>query len=132
MVVTAVAFNVSWGDPLAAGRDHRPVRAGGRGLRDAGRGAVAQRGPGRRRWVCSSGLALAALGGCMIPFADHAGRDAVDRTPDPPLLGAARPAVAHPDGGGIESVAPNLAVLAVFAVVLMGLAAWRFRKAISG
>ena len=35
------------------------------------------------------------------------------------------------DGGGIESVAQNLAVLAAFAVVLLGLASWRFRKAIT-
>ena len=29
-------------------------------------------------------------------------------------------------------MAPNVAVLAVYATVVMGLAAWRFRKAISG
>ena len=36
------------------------------------------------------------------------------------------------DGGGIDSVATNLVVLAGFAVVLLGLATWRFRKAITG
>ena len=35
-------------------------------------------------------------------------------------------------GGGLEAVALNIAVLAVYAAVLMALAAWRFRKAISG
>jgi ABC-2 type transport system permease protein len=36
------------------------------------------------------------------------------------------------DGGGIDSVLPNVAVLAGFAVVLLGLATWRFRKGITG
>jgi hypothetical protein len=36
------------------------------------------------------------------------------------------------DGGGIESVAQNLAVLSVFAVVLLALASWRLRRAITG
>ena len=35
-------------------------------------------------------------------------------------------------GAGIASVVPNLAVLAGFALVLLTLAAWRFRKAITG
>jgi hypothetical protein len=35
-------------------------------------------------------------------------------------------------GGGVASVAPNVAVLAVYGVVLMGVAGWRFRKAIAG
>jgi ABC-2 type transport system permease protein len=36
------------------------------------------------------------------------------------------------DGGGIDTVAVNLVVLSGFAVVLLGLAMWRFRKAITG
>jgi len=36
------------------------------------------------------------------------------------------------DGGGLSSVLPNVAVLAVWAVGSMVLAAWRFRKAITG
>mgnify|MGYP006353997597 CR=1 FL=1 len=35
-------------------------------------------------------------------------------------------------GGGLETVVLNVAVLAVYAAVVMALAAWRFRKAISG
>jgi ABC-type transport system involved in multi-copper enzyme maturation permease subunit len=35
-------------------------------------------------------------------------------------------------GGGPVTVLPNIVVLAVYGAVLMGLAAWRFRKAIAG
>ena len=35
-------------------------------------------------------------------------------------------------GGGLDTVLLNVAVLALYGAVLMGLAAWRFRKAIAG
>jgi ABC-type multidrug transport system permease subunit len=35
-------------------------------------------------------------------------------------------------GGGIASIALNLAVLGLFGIVLMTLAVWRFRRSIAG
>ena len=35
-------------------------------------------------------------------------------------------------GGGIDTVLPNLAVLLLFVAILLPLAAWRFRRAITG
>ena len=78
------------------------------------------------------GLALGALGGCMIPIQTM-----------PEVMQQVSRFIPHSwallglqslirDGGGIDSVATNLAVLAAFGVVLMTLAVWRFRKAIAG
>ena len=78
------------------------------------------------------GLALGALGGCMIPFQvmPDAMQSFARLIPHSwALLGLQS---LMRSGGGIEPVLPNLAVLAGFAVVLLGLAAWRFRKAITG
>ena len=79
-----------------------------------------------------AGLGLGALGGCMIPF--QVMPDAMQQLarfiPHSWALLGLQSLVR--DGGGIESVAPNLAVLVAFGVVLMSLAAWRFRKAIAG
>ena len=77
-------------------------------------------------------LALGALGGCMIP---------IQTMPD--VMQQVSRFIPHSwallglqslirDGGGIDSVATNLAVLVGFGVVLMTLAVWRFRKAIAG
>ena len=78
------------------------------------------------------GLALGALGGCMIPYQTmpDAMQQVARLIPHSWALQGLQTLIR--DGGGIETVAPNLAVLVGFAVVLMSLAAWRFRKAIAG
>ena len=131
VVVTAVVFNVSWGNPLAAGAlilVFGIVAAAVAMLI----GALARNPDQASSLGVFLGLALGALGGCMVPiqtmpefmqqvsrFIPHSwallGLQEVIRT-----------------GGGIETVATNLAVLAGFAVVLGTLAVWRFRKSIAG
>ena len=131
VVVTAVAFNVSWGDPLAAG-----VIIALFGLVAAGFallvGAMSRNADQAGSLGVFLGLALAALGGCMIPFAVMpAAMQSIARLiPHSWALLGLQELIRT--GGGLETVALNVAVLAVYAAVVMALAAWRFRKAISG
>ena len=127
--VTSVAFGVSWGDPLAAGALIAVF-----GLVAAGAamlvGAWSRNADQASSLGVFVGLALAALGGCMIPieFMPDTMQSFAKLIPHSWALLGLQSLVR--DGGGIESVATNIAVLAGFAVVLMGLAAWRFRRAI--
>ncbi len=131
VAITAIVFNVSWGDPLAASAiiiTFGVVSAAVAMLI----GAIA-RNPDQASSVgIFVGLGLAALGGCMIP---------IQTMPDT-MQQVAR-FIPHSwallglqslirDGGGIDTVATNLAVLVGFGVVLMTLAVWRFRKSIAG
>jgi ABC-2 type transport system permease protein len=131
VVMTAVGFGVAWGDPLAAG-----VLILLFGV-FASAAAMLVGATSRNPDQASSmgvflGLALAALGGCMIPFQTM-----------PPVMQSIARFIPHSwavlgiqdlirTGGGIDTVIPNVLVLTGFAVVLMGFAAWRFRKAITG
>lgn len=131
VAVTAIAFNVSWGDPLAAGAlivVFGVVSAAVAMLI----GAIA-RNPDQASSVgIFLGIALAALGGCMIPIQTmpEAMQQLSRFIPHSWALLGLQSLIR--DGGGIDTVAVNLAVLTGFAVVLMGLAVWRFRKAIAG
>jgi ABC-2 type transport system permease protein len=122
---------VSWGDPLAAGAIvvlFCLVAAGAAMLV----GAVARDGDQASSLGVFAGLALGALGGCMIPYQVM-----------PPAMQSIARLIPHSwavlglqslirEGGGIASVAPNLAVLAGWAIVLLAPATWRFRKSIAG
>ncbi len=96
VVVTAVAFNVSWGDPLAAG-----VIIALFGLVAAGFALlVGAMSSNADQAGSAGGVPRPRPGGAgrlPHPVRDHARGDAVHRPPDPPLLGAARPAGADPD-----------------------------------
>lgn len=131
VAVTTIAFGVSWGDPLAAG-----VIIALFGLVAAGAamlvGALSENGDQASSLGVFAGLALGALGGCMIPW---------QMMPD--VMQSIARVIPHSwallglqelvrTGGGISTVLPNIAVLAVYGLALMGLAGWRFRKAIAG
>jgi ABC-2 type transport system permease protein len=131
VAVTTIAFGVSWGDPLAAG-----VIVALFGLVAAGAamlvGALSENGDQASSLGVFAGLALGALGGCMIPW---------QMMPD--VMQSVARIIPHSwallglqelvrTGGGISTVLPNIAVLTVYGLVLMGLAGWRFRKAIAG
>jgi ABC-2 type transport system permease protein len=131
VTVTAVVFGVSWGDPLAAGA---LILAFGTVAAAVAMlvGAISTNPQQASSVGVFAGLALGALGGCMIPFQTMP--DAMQQVarfiPHSWALQGLQTLIR--DGGGIETVALNLAVLLAFAVVLMSIAAWRFRKAIAG
>jgi ABC-2 type transport system permease protein len=131
VAVTAVAFGVSWGDPLAAG-----AIIGLFGLVAAGAAMLVgslSRNPDQASSLgVFAGLALGALGGGMIPW---------QMMPD--VMQSIARVVPHSwallglqelvrTGGGISTVLPNIAVLAVYGALLMAFAGWRFRRAIAG
>ncbi len=131
VIVSALLFGVSWGDPLAAGAIvvvFALVSAGAAMLL----GATARTGEQASSLGVFLGLALGALGGCMIPLQIMpATMQSIARLiPHSWALTGLQSLIA--DGGGIASVAPNLAVLTGFAVVLLALASWRLRRAIVG
>ena len=131
VAVSTIVFGVSWGDPIAAGAIIALfclVAAGAAMLI----GALAHDGDQASSMGVFAGLALGALGGCMIPFQIM-----------PPAMQSIARLIPHAwavlglqslirEGGGLASVAPNLAVLAGWAVALLVLATWRFRRSIAG
>jgi ABC-2 type transport system permease protein len=131
VLVTAVAFNVSWGNPLATGTliVLFGVVCSGFALLV---GAVARNADQAGSLGVFLGLALGALGGCMMP---------IQTMPDVmqsfarlipqswALLGIQE---VIRTGGGLETVVPNVVVLAAYGAVVLALASWRFRKAITG
>jgi len=131
VLVTSVAFKVAWGDPLAV-----TVLIALFGLVAAGAamlvGAVSRNADQASSAGVFLGLALAALGGCMVPIQimPAAMQSFARLIPHSWALLGLQSLVR--DGGGIETVAQNVAVLAGFAAVILVLATWRFRKAIAG
>ncbi len=131
VLVTALAFNVAWGDPLAVAAliGLFCLVAAGTALLF---GALSQNADQASSLGVFAGLALGALGGCMIPFQimPDVMQSIARLLPHSWALLGLQDLVRT--GEGIASVLPNLAVLGGYALVLMGLAGWRFRKAITG
>ena len=131
VALSTLVFGVHWGDPLAAG-----VLIGLFGLTAAGLallvGAIARDPDQASSMGVFAGLAFGALGGCMIPyqFMPEAMQTFAKLLPHSWAVLGLQSLIR--DGGGLSSVLPNVAVLAVWAVGSMVLAAWRFRKAITG
>jgi ABC-2 type transport system permease protein len=131
VALSTIVPGVRWGDPLAAG-----VIIGLFGITAAGLallvGAIA-RDPDQASSIgVFAGLGLGALGGCMIPyqFMPEAMQTFAKLLPHSWAVLGLQSLIR--EGGGLSSVLPNVAVLAVWAVGSMVLAAWRFRKAITG
>jgi ABC-2 type transport system permease protein len=131
VAVTAVVFGVSWGNPVTATVLivlFAVVAAGVAMLV----GATARNPDQASSMGVFLGLALGALGGCMIPIQVM-----------PPVMQSIAKVIPHSwallglqetikTDGGLDTVALNVVVLAVYGAVLMALAARRFRKAIAG
>lgn len=131
VAVTSLVFGVSWGDPLAAAAIillFSMVAAAVAMLI----GAVASNPEQASSLGVFAGLALGALGGAMSPLElmPEAMQDVARLIPHSWAIQGLKELIRN--GGGIESVATNLGVLAAYAAVVMALAAWRFRKSIAG
>ena len=131
VLLTALVFNVRWGDPVAV--TAIVVSFGLVGAAVALLiGAISTNADQASSLGVFAGLALGALGGSMVPLAymPDSMRTVATLIPHSWALTALQDLVR--DGGGLASVAPSVAVLLGYGIVLMSLAAWRFRKAITG
>jgi ABC-2 type transport system permease protein len=129
VAATALIFGVAWGDPLGAGAlviAFSLVSAGVAMLI----GAVADNAEQASSVGVFAGLGIGALGGSMVPpeIFPPVMQTISWFTPHRWTLDGFRELIA---GGSIVDVLPQLGVLAAFAVVLLGLATWRLRAALS-
>jgi ABC-2 type transport system permease protein len=130
IVVATLAFGVDWGDPFAA-----MVIVLGFALVGAGVallvGAIATNAEQASSIAVFVSLAFGALGGCMIPieFMPPAMQTIGHLTPHAWAVDGLRELVTG--GGGLASIAPQVAILVAYGVVLVALAAWRFRIALT-
>lgn len=129
VAATALAFGVSWGDPLAAAVIVVLFAAVGAGAAMLV-GAVASNAEQASGVGVFAGLGIAALGGAMAPpeiFPPI--MDAISRfTPHRWAIDGLRELAV---GGGVADILPQVGVLTAFAVVLLGLATWRLRLALT-
>ncbi|NED97260.1 ABC transporter permease [Phytoactinopolyspora alkaliphila] len=126
MLVTAVLFGVTWGDPVGAVAIlavFAAVAAGAAMLV----GAVMQNDEQAAGITVMVGLGLGALGGAMLPLELFGStmNTVAHFTPHAWAIDAFTELGRH--GGTVMDILPELGVLGAFAVVLVGLAAWRLR-----
>ena len=126
---TAIAFGVTWGDPLGAALlviSFSLVSAGVAMLV----GAISTNAEQASSIGVAAGLGIAALGGCMIP--PEIFPPVMDTiswvTPHRWALDGFREIIA---GGTVATIMPQLGVLLGGAVALLALATWRFRVALT-
>lgn len=130
VAVTALAFNVRWGDPLGAA-----LLVVSFGLVCAAVamlvGAVSRNAEQAGAFGVAAGLGLGALGGAMVPASFM-----------PDFMLTIAKGIPHywaidglgrlSKGAALGEVATDVGVLLAFGVVIMVLAAWRFRRSLTG
>lgn len=130
MVLSLIIFGVNWGDPLGATLVLVLLSAVGAG---AGMlmGAVFSNDQQASGIGVILALGLAALGGAMLPIElfSPTMRQVAHITPHAWALDGFAELVRR--GGTTFDILPELGVLALYAVALLGLAAWRLRVAIT-
>jgi ABC-2 type transport system permease protein len=130
MVLTLIVFGVNWGDPLGAAVVLVALSAVG-----AGAGMLLGATFSNDQQASGIGvvlaLGLAALGGAMMPIElfSPTMRQVAHMTPHAWALDAFAELVRR--GGGVVDILPELGVLAIYAMVLLGLASWRLRVTIT-
>ena len=130
VIASALLFNVQWANPVATAAIIFVFSfvAGGAALLI---GAIAANASQAGAIGPALGLLLGLLGGTMVPaevFPD-AMRTASHLTPHAWAMDAFRGLLLR--GETLLDILPELAVLAGFAIVLMTLAVWRFRRALT-
>ena len=130
IVLTLIMFSVNWGDPLGALLILIALSAVGAG---AGMlmGATFQNDQQAAGIGVMVSLGLAALGGAMFPLDlfPTTMRQIAHITPHAWALDGFAELVRR--GGDVFDILPELGVLALYAVVLLALASWRLRVAIT-
>lgn len=130
LFVTLIVFGVDWGDPLGAAAILVLFGLVAAGLAML-MGSVFKNDQQASGIGVMLGLGLAALGGAMVPLeVMPAGmRQVANFTPHAWAIDAFAELVR--EDGTVVDIAPQLGVLAVFAVVVVSLAAWRFRNVLT-
>ncbi|HUO45501.1 MAG TPA: ABC transporter permease [Acidimicrobiia bacterium] len=130
MVATLAAFRVNWGDPLGAIAVLVAFSAVGAGAAML-MGSVFSNAEQAGGVGVTLGLGLAALGGCMLPLELFSPtlRQIAHVTPHAWAIDAFAELVQR--GGRIDDILPQLGVLLGYALVLILLASWRLRIAIT-
>ncbi len=131
MFGSALVFGVSWGDPAGAALILIVFSLVGAGVGML-LGSVLNNEQQAQSVALLIGLGLAALGGSMVPlevFPDTI-RTIAHVTPHAWGNDAFNDLVRR--GVGVADILPNLGILAAYAAVLLLLATWRLRKAITG
>lgn len=130
MLATLLLFQVDWGSPVGALAVLLAFSLVGAG---AGllMGSVFRNDQQAGGVAVLIGLGLAALGGCMAPLDIFSPtmRTVAHFTPHAWAMDAFAELVRY--GGGLGDILPELGVLLGFAVVLLGLAVWRLRAALT-
>ena len=128
--LSAFAFGVPWGDPLAAGMVVVVFALVGTGAAMVV-GVFANDADQAGALGVMAGMLLGALGGAMVPleiFPEPVHTIAY-LTPHAWAIQGLRSVGLR--GGGLADILPELAVLALFALGLVALGTWRFRRVLS-
>jgi ABC-2 type transport system permease protein len=131
LIVSAVAFGVSWGDPLAAGLIVVVFALVGTGAAMV-IGTLSGNADQAGAFGVFAGMGLGALGGAMVPmevFPETMQRIA-HLTPHAWALDAFREVAVR--GGGLADILPELAVLLGMAAIMLLLSTWRFGRGLAG
>lgn len=130
IALTYAFFNVNWGDPIGAGLILLVFSAVGAG---AGvlMGSVFSNDQQASGVGVIVSIGMAALGGCMMPldFYSDTMLKIAHITPHAWAIDGFAELVRH--GGTTMDILPELGVLTVYAAVLLSLAAWRLRVALT-
>jgi len=131
MLGSLILFGVDWGEPLgsAALLVSFALVGAGAGMLLGSVLRTEQQAIGLGLLV---GLGLGALGGCMVPLElfSPAMRTVAHLTPHAWALDGYAELVRH--DGSLADVLPYVGILLGYAAVLLGLAAWRLRRSITG
>jgi ABC-2 type transport system permease protein len=130
VVLSALVFGVSWGDPLAASALVVAFALVGTGFAML-IGTIANNADQAGTLGVFLGMVLGFLGGSMVPLELFGGtmRTVAYLTPHAWAIDGLRKLVF--EGGGIVTIAPQIGVLLLYASVPLLLASWRFRRTLA-